>query len=271
AGQLAVAVAEALGLPSGGDAPRTAFINACVASTNAVISAARMIRGGRAEAVICGGAYVVGEMTFSMFDSGRALSQESQIRPFSKDRSGLLLGDGAAVFVLESARHAQARGARPLARLGGWGMAADAHHVVQPHPEGAGLALAASRALARAGVEAGRIDYVNAHGTGTALNDKAETRALRRLFGAAANRIPVSSTKSVTGHMLEATGAVELAITLLALQHGRIPPTCGYRERDPECDLDYVPGESRTAEVRRALTLNAAFGGVNAALVVERV
>jgi 3-oxoacyl-[acyl-carrier-protein] synthase II len=193
------------------------------------------------------------------------------VRPFSADRSGLLLGDGAAAVVLESASAARRRGARPLATIAGWGAASDAFHVSRPHPGGAGLAAAAQRALRRAGDPDGlRVDYVNAHGTATRFNDPAETRGLHEVFGARADQVPVSSTKSTTGHLLEAAGIVEFVITLLALTDGVLPPTANFTVADSECDLDYVPNTARDADVRRAMSVNAAFGGVNTALVLER-
>ncbi|MFE6667954.1 beta-ketoacyl-[acyl-carrier-protein] synthase family protein [Streptomyces sp. NPDC057697] len=259
-------IGEAFGLGF----PRLAFVNACVASTNSIAHGAELIRRGSADTVVCGGAYLVTEDVFAKFDSGRALSKEGVVRPFAAGRAGLLQGDGAAVLVLESAGRARARGAEVLAELVGWGLAADAYHVVKPHPRGEGLARAASTALRRAGLAPKDIGYVNAHGTGTPLNDVAETAALHSLFGGHAPHVPVSSTKSSTGHMLEATGAVEAVITLLALRDGVLPPTIGYQEPDPACDLDYVPHRARRAEVTHALSLNAAFGGVNAALVLKR-
>ncbi|WP_405926487.1 beta-ketoacyl-[acyl-carrier-protein] synthase family protein [Streptomyces sp. NBC_00035] len=259
-------IGEAFGL----DGPRLAFVNACVASTNAIAHGAALIRRGAADTVVCGGAYLVTEDVFAKFDSGKALSREGVVRPFAAGRAGLLQGDGAAVLVLESAERARARGAEVLAEVAGWGMAADAYHVIKPHPRGEGLARAARAALRSAGLAPERIGYVNAHGTGTPLNDVAETAALHGIFGAHAPDVPVSSTKGSTGHMLEATGAVEAVITLLALRDGILPPTVGYQEPDPGCDLDYVPGEARRAAVTHALSLNAAFGGVNAALVLKR-
>ncbi|MBD0743122.1 beta-ketoacyl synthase [Streptomyces sp. CBMA152] len=249
---------------------RLAFVNACVASTNAIAHGAALIRRGTADTVVCGGAYLVTEDVFAKFDSGKALSREGVVRPFAAGRAGLLQGDGAAVLVLESARRAEARGAEALAEVAGWGMAADAYHVIKPHPRGEGLARAAGAALRTAGVAPERIGYVNAHGTGTPLNDVAETAALHRIFGADAPGVPVSSTKSSTGHMLEATGAVEAVICLLALREGLLPPTIGYQQADPDCDLDYVPGRARRADLTHVLSLNAAFGGVNAALVLKR-
>ncbi|WP_330289658.1 beta-ketoacyl-[acyl-carrier-protein] synthase family protein [Streptomyces sp. NBC_00576] len=265
--QLAEVLAEGLGLAG----TRLAFTNACVASAAAIIHACRLISSGRIDVAVCAGGYLVEEETFGKFDSGRALSRDGMVRPFSADRSGLLLGDGVAAVVLESAEHARRRGARPLASVVGWGAATDAHHIAQPHPEGAGLALAAQQALRQAGDPDGAsLDYINAHGTGTKYNDGAETRGLRAAFPKWAESIPVSSTKSTTGHLLEAAGVVEFVITMLALLDGVLPPTAGYGTPDPECDLDYVPNEPRRADVHRALTINAAFGGANTALVLER-
>jgi len=250
---------------------RLAFTNACVASAAAIIHACGLISSGRLESAVCAGAYLVEEEVFAKFDSGRAMSRDGFVRPFSADRGGMLLGDGVATVVLESAEAVRRRGARPLAAVVGWGAASDAHHVSRPHPEGAGLAASARRALRRAGDPDGlRIDYVNAHGTATRFNDPAETRGLRQVFGTRADRVPVSSTKSTTGHMLEAAGVVEFVITLLALADGVLPPTANFTRADSECDLDYVPNQARDADVHRALSVNAAFGGVNTALVLER-
>ncbi|WP_035804596.1 beta-ketoacyl-[acyl-carrier-protein] synthase family protein [Kitasatospora mediocidica] len=268
---LPAALPHRLGAAFGLGELRLAFVNACVASTNAIGYGAELIRRGVADTVVCGGAYLVTEDVFAKFDSGKALSREGVVRPFAAGRAGLLQGDGAAVLVLESADRARARGAEVLAELAGWGMAADSYHVIKPHPQGAGLARAAGTALRRAGLEPEQIGYVNAHGTGTPLNDVAETAALHRIFGAHAPAVPVSSTKSSTGHMLEATGAVEAVITLIALRDGVLPPTIGYQQPDPACDLDYLPNRARRAAVTHALSLNAAFGGANAALVLKRV
>ncbi|MGX1564743.1 beta-ketoacyl-[acyl-carrier-protein] synthase family protein [Streptomyces sp. NPDC055506] len=265
--RLAELLAGQLGLTG----PRLTFTNACVASAAAIIHACRLISSGRIDVVVCAGGYLVEEETFGKFDSGRALSRDGMVRPFSADRSGLLLGDGVAAVVLESAEHARRRGARPLASVVGWGAATDAHHIAQPHPEGAGLARAARQALRLAGDPDGAaLGYVNAHGTGTRYNDGAETRGLRAALGKRADSIPVSSTKSTTGHLLEAAGIVEFVITTLALTDGVLPPTAGFTRPDPECDLDYVPNRPRRADPRRALTINAAFGGANTALVLER-
>jgi 3-oxoacyl-[acyl-carrier-protein] synthase II len=248
--------------------PRLAFVNACVAATNAIAYGAHLISIGKASSVVCGGASLVNEDDFAKFDSGQALSPEAVVRPFSVGRRGLLHGDGAAVLVLESAEHARRRNAVSYGSVLGWGLAADAHHPVQPHPQGLGLAAAARTALRRAGVAAEEIGYVNTHGTGTPRNDLAESLALRHVFGDRASTVPVSSTKSTTGHMLEATGAVEAVITLLALGEGVLPPTAGFLGPDPECLVDCIPHTARPSMVSRALSLNAAFGGANAALVL---
>lgn len=264
---LAESLAHSLGLTG----PRLTFTNACVASAAAIIHACRLISSGRADVAVCAGGYLVEEETFGKFDSGRALSRDGLVRPFSADRTGLLLGDGVAAVVLESAEHARRRGARPLAGVTGWGAATDAHHIAQPHPEGVGLARAARQALRLAGDPDGAaLGYVNAHGTGTRYNDGAETRGLRAALGERAESVPVSSTKGTTGHLLEAAGVVEFVITVLALMDGVLPPTANLTRPDPECDLDYVPNRPRQADLRRALTINAAFGGANTALVLER-
>ena len=258
-------VADRLGLTG----PRLAFTNACVASAYAIIHGCRLIASGRVDVAVCGGGYLVEEENFAKFDSGRALAADGAVRPFSADRTGLLLGDGVAVVVLEAADRARGRGIRPLARITGWGVRADAYHIAKPHPRGAGVAAAVGQALRRAGGSRA-LDYVNAHGTGTPSNDGAETAGLRQVLGERADATPVSSTKGTTGHLLEASGAVELVILLLALVDGVLPPTAGYTTPDPACDLDYVPNQPRQADVRRAMTVNAAFGGVNTAILLER-
>jgi 3-oxoacyl-[acyl-carrier-protein] synthase II len=240
-----------------------------VAASNALIHGAGLIASGREELALCGGCYLVNEEFFAKFDSGRAFSRDGLLRAFSGERSGLLLGDGAAVLVLEEKERALRRGARCLARVAGWGMADDAFHVCQPHPEGNGLAAAMRKALRRAGVGPEAVGYVNAHGTGTPLNDAAETKALKQAFGEHARGLAVSSTKTTTGHTLEASGALETVIALIALQDGVAPPTASYTKRDAACDLDYVPNEPRPVSLRYVLNINAAFGGVNTALLLE--
>jgi 3-oxoacyl-[acyl-carrier-protein] synthase II len=256
-------VAEALGA----NGPRLAFTNGCVAASNAIIHACRLIRSGRIAIALCGGAYLVENEFFAKFDSGRAFSRDGWVRPFSAERSGLLLGDGTAVLVLESGDHLKGRGGRPLARLAGWGMTSDAYHVCKPHPLGAGMAAAIGQALRSAGIASDQVGYINAHGTGTPANDGAETAAIKRAFGSGAT-MPVSSTKGSTGHSLEASGALEAVICVIALEEQRIPATASYLGPDPACDLDYVTEGPRDGPLQHAVSLNAAFGGANTALVL---
>jgi 3-oxoacyl-[acyl-carrier-protein] synthase II len=263
-GHLADRLAASLGVQG----RRLAFNNGCVASSNAIIHGCELILADRTDLVICGGCYVVDEEFFAKFDSGRALTTEPWLRAFSADRRGLLLGDGGAVLVLESRDRAVARGARSLATVAGWGMAADAYHVCQPHPKGAGLAAAIGMALDRAGRCAADVGYLNAHGTGTRLNDAAESRAVEAVFGPRGGRVPISSTKSTTGHTLEAAGALETIISLLAMRHGLLPPTAGYRMPDRECDLDHILNHPRPASPQYVLTVNSAFGGMSTAILL---
>ncbi|UED88597.1 beta-ketoacyl-[acyl-carrier-protein] synthase family protein [Streptomyces profundus] len=256
-------LSEELGL---GGAGRT-YINACVAASTAVAEAALLISSGRNDRVVVAAGHLVDAESFTTFNAGRALAPDGRLRPFSSGRKGLLLGDGAGAVVLEAVD--SRTGMRPLAKLTGWGMAGDAHHVCQPHPRGLGMARAISRALDRAGLTPGDLDYVNAHGTGTPYNDAAETAALHRAFGEHAERVPVSSTKSMHGHALQAAGLVELVICLLALELGSLPVNSGYLGPDPDCRLDLVLDSPRQVTARHVLSLNAAFGGANTALVVS--
>ncbi len=251
-----------------GPGRRLAFVNGCIASTNAIAHGVQLLQSGREDLVLAAGAYLVDIEFFAKFDSGRAFASDGRLRAFSRERSGLLLGDGLAVLALERAPHARARGVRPAARVCGWGMSSDGYHVCQPEPHGSGLAAAMRAALDRAGLSAGAVDYVNAHGTGTRINDAAEANAMRAVFGA--RRVPVSSTKSATGHTLEAAGALETIVAALALREQKLPPTVGFLGADPACDVDCVPNDARAAAVEHVLTVNAAFGGANAALVLGR-
>jgi 3-oxoacyl-[acyl-carrier-protein] synthase II len=245
-----------------------AYTTGCVAASTAVIDAALMIRSGRAERVLVVAGYLVDADYFAAFDAGRALSPAGSVRAFSRDRDGMLLGDAVAAVLLESAEAAERRGAPQFGLVAGWGRAGDAYHVCQPRPDGAGLARAIGAALGRAGLPVDRIGYVNAHGTGTAQSDAAETAALHRALGGHARQVPVSSTKSAHGHTLEASALLELIITVLALRHGRLPVNASFRERDPDCALNLVL-EPASADAEYALSVNAAFGGANTALVVR--
>jgi 3-oxoacyl-[acyl-carrier-protein] synthase II len=209
------------------------------------------------------------------FCRARALSTrnnepEKASRPFDRDRDGFVLSEGAGVLVIEELGHAERRGARIYAELAGYGLSSDAHHYTRPDPNGLGSGRAMTLALSDAGMDPAEIDYVNAHGTSTVPNDRIETLAVKKAFGGHARKLAVSSSKSMLGHMLGAAGAVEAAITALALSEGLIPPTINLLRRDPDCDLDCVPGKSRRRNIGAALTNSLGFGGINAALVLRK-
>jgi 3-oxoacyl-[acyl-carrier-protein] synthase II len=248
--------------------PARTYTAACVAATTAVADAAAMIATGRQDRVVVAAGFLVDEDIFALFDAGRALARDGRVRPFSAGRQGMVLGDAIAAVVLESATAAALRGATVLATLAGWGRSGDAYHVCQPRPDGTGLARAITAALTRAGVAADDVGYVNANGTGTVFNDSAEAAALHIALGPAVDRIPVSSTKSVHGHALEASGLLELVCTVLALRAGRLPVNAGFLGADDDCRLDLVVDEPRETDARYALSVNAAFGGANTALLV---
>ncbi|MFD5734103.1 beta-ketoacyl synthase N-terminal-like domain-containing protein [Streptomyces sioyaensis] len=264
----AAATGSALAARAGLRDARRTYTNACVAASTALADAAALIASGREERVAVAAGYLVDEDVFALFDAGRALADDGALRSFSAGRRGLLLGDGMAAVILESAAAAERRGAEPLARLLGWGRAGDAHHVCQPHPEGLGMALALTAALARADRDPEQVDYLNAHGTGTSYNDSAEAAAVHLAFGAHAPKLPVSSTKSLTGHTLEASGLVEFAVSVLVLQEGLLPVNAGYTGQDPACRLDLVTEGPRRLKPATVVSLNAAFGGANTALVL---
>jgi 3-oxoacyl-[acyl-carrier-protein] synthase II len=251
-------------------------MTACAAGTQAIGDAARWIRSGAADLVLCGGAdselYPMGLASFCLLGalSTRNDDPPRASRPFDAGRDGFVLGEGAGVLVLEELGHALARGARIRAEVAGFGSACDAYRVTDPHPDGEGAFLAMRRALEEARLRPDQIGYVNAHGTSTVANDRAETRALRRLLGEAAPRVPVSSTKSMIGHLTVAAGAVEAIATVLTLESGTIPPTINLEGQDPDCDLDYVPNAARRARVEAALSNSFAFGGQCASLVLAR-
>jgi 3-oxoacyl-(acyl-carrier-protein) synthase len=212
--------------------------------------------------------YLVDADSFALFDGARVLARDGQVRPFSVGRQGMLLGDAVAAVVLESAATARARGAPPLAWLAGWGRAGDAYHVVQPSPAGSGLARAIGAALRRARIDPADIGYVNANGTGTSYADASEAAALHAALGSHARKVPVSSTKSVHGHALEASALLELVLTVLAVRTGLLPVNAGFLGPDADCELELVLGAAREERCRYALSLNAAFGGASTTLVV---
>jgi 3-oxoacyl-[acyl-carrier-protein] synthase II len=262
------ATAGALARRTGLRTPSRTYTAACVAATSAVADAATMIAAGRIDRAVVAAGYLVDPGTFALFDAGRTLAKDGQVRPFSAGRKGMLLGDAAVAVVLESAAEAERRNVAAMARLAGWGRNGDAYHVCQPRPDGTGLARAIEAALVQAGVAPDGIGYVNANGTGTVYSDNAESAALHRAFGRDVRGIPVSSTKSVHGHALEASGLLELVLTILALRAGRLPVNAGYLGPDDACQLDVIVGEPRATDARYALTVNAAFGGANTALLV---
>src|SRR6266516_6874788 len=263
-GGLAASVASRCGLLVG---PRV-YTAACVAASSAVADAAAMIAHGRVDRVVVGAGYLVDEVIFAVFDAGRALARDGRVRPFSAGRKGILLGDGVAAVVLESGPAVRSRRARPLAVVAGWGRAGDAYHVCQPRPDGAGVAGAVRSALRRAAVTPDEVGYVNANGTGTPQSDAAEAAGLSRALGESLERIPVSSTKSVHGHALEASALLELVVTVLALRSGVLPVVAGFLEPDASCALDLVLDVGRHAQISYALSVNFAFGGANTALLV---
>ncbi len=251
-------------------------ISACVSSTQAIGEAARMIRQNEVDVMLCGGAHsTIHPFGFTGFQRLSALSTrndspQAAVRPFDADRDGFVIGEGAATFIIEELEHARRRGAEILGEITGYGSAQDAYRVTDSHPEGRGTASALQRALTSARLNPGDIDYINAHGTGTILNDRVETLAIKHAFGESAWKVPVSSTKSMLGHATTACGAIELAVCLFSLLSGVIPPTVNHEKPDPQCDLDYVPRNAREVNCRHVLTNNIGFGGQNAALIVSR-
>jgi 3-oxoacyl-[acyl-carrier-protein] synthase II len=254
--------------------PSFGTVSACAAGAHAIGTALRMIQSGEADAVVCGGAEsALVDLSIASFAALEATSPTGISRPFDARRDGFVMGEGAGILVLENAELARERGARVLGELIGYASTSDAHHLTAPHPEGEGAARAITLALRDAGLEPEDIDYVNAHGTSTPLNDLSETNALKRALGARAYEIPVSSTKSAIGHLLGAAGAVEAVATLLALRDRVAPPTLNYEEPDEGLDLDYVPGAARPLAVNGAppvaISNSFGFGGHNAVLVLR--
>jgi len=247
--------------------PCFAVSSACSSANHAIIQAFGLIRSGQVEVAITGGAESC--LTFGMIKAWEALRvlAADTCRPFCRERSGIVLGEGAGVLVLESLEHARARGARIYAELAGGGLSSDAGDLTLPDPDGAARAIAAALRDARINPE--DIDYINAHGTGTRANDATETEALHRVFGDHARRLAISSTKSMHGHALGAAGGLEAVATVLALSRGIIPPTMNFGTPDPDCDLDYVPNQARQGSLRAALSNSFAFGGLNAVLVLR--
>ena len=255
--------------------PNFATVSACASGAHAVGEAYRRVRDGDVELAVAGGAEAATlPICLAAFSQMGALARdpdpERACRPFDANRSGFVMAEGACALILEDAERAAGRGARVYAEIAGYGASDDAFHITAPDPAGSGAAFAIRTALADAGETPEAVDYVNAHGTSTPLNDAGETAALKAALGERAYAIPVSSTKSMTGHMLGAAGAIEAAVAALAVARGTIPPTIHYETPDPACDLDYVPNTARTADVRLAISNSFGFGGQNAVLAIRR-
>lgn len=260
----------------GAKGPNFCTTSSCASGTDAIGVSFETIRRGDAQAMITGGteAQII-PMTVAGFNAARAISTRNDepqkaSRPFDAERDGFVVGEGSAILILESLPFATKRGAPILAEIVSYGATGDAYHITQPAEGGEGGVRAMRMALKKAGLEPAEIDYINAHGTSTQLNDKNETMALKSTFGSEAYRIPVSSTKSMLGHLLGAAGAIETAICVLAIEHGIIPPTINLTHPDPECDLDYVPNEARQAKIDKVLTNSFGFGGHNSTLILRR-
>ncbi|MDD3517048.1 MAG: beta-ketoacyl-ACP synthase II [Chromatiales bacterium] len=270
-------VAGNLSIMSGLKGPNISLVSACATGTHSIGDAARMIVYGDADVMVAGGAEMATTpLGIGGFAAARALSTRNDeptraSRPWDKGRDGFVLGDGAGVVVLEEYEHAKARGARIYCELAGFAWNSDAFHMTQPSPGGEGAARCMKLALKDAGMNPDDIDYINAHGTSTPAGDKGETEAIKNALGDHARKVMISSTKSMTGHLLGAAGGVEAVFSILAMQHGVVPPTINLDDPDPECDLDYVPNTARQAEVRVAMSNSFGFGGTNGTLIFKAV
>lgn len=259
----------------GARGPNLSTVTACAASSHAIGEAFRMIREGISDVIITGGAEAtVTPLAFAGFCSMRALSTrndapEKASRPFELDRDGFVMSEGAGILILEELEHALNRGAKIYAEMVGYGLTGDAYHVSAPEPEGAGAVACMKMALNYANMMPEDLDYINAHGTSTKLNDLSENKAIKLVFGEHAYKLALSSTKSMTGHLLGAAGGVEAIFSVLSIKHGVIPPTINYETPDPECDLDYVPNKARQAKVRTVMSNSFGFGGTNASLIFK--
>ncbi|MBV6466577.1 MAG: 3-oxoacyl-[acyl-carrier-protein] synthase 2 [Anaerolineales bacterium] len=260
----------------GARGPNMSLATACATGTNALGEAAEMIRRGAADVMIAGAAEAaIVPVSMAGMNVMGALSTRNDeptraSRPFDKDRDGFLMGEGGAILILESLEHAQARGAKIICEFSGYGASDDAYHISAPAENGAGAALSMQLAIKDAGLSVTDIGYINAHGTSTSLNDKSETAAIKTVFGEQAYKIPVSSTKSMTGHLLGASGALEAVVCAKVISENLLPPTINYETPDPECDLDYVPNQARPAAPKHVMSNSFGFGGHNATLILSR-
>lgn len=256
--------------------PNYTTVTACASSTNSAGEAFKLVQNGEADIMVTGGTEApIIMLAMAGFCSMRAMSTRNEeperaSRPFDKERDGFVMGEGAGIIILESLEHAQARGARIYAEVAGYGATCDAYHITATDPEGAGAAKAMERAIQDAGLTPKDLDYINAHGTSTPIGDISETLAIKNVFGESARQVAVSSTKSMTGHLLGAAGGIETIICALAIQNGIIPPTINYENPDPECDLNYVPNHSINREVNVAMSNSFGFGGHNATIVLKK-
>lgn len=253
----------------------TTVVTACATGTNCVGEAFHAIKNDLADIMIAGGTEAsITPLSIAGFTSLTALSKSTDPKrasiPFDKERDGFVMGEGAGILILESLEHAKKRGATIYAEVVGYGSTCDAYHITSPDPEGEGAARAMELAIKQAGIDKNEVSYINAHGTSTPVNDKFETGAIKSVFGDSAKNIPISSTKSMTGHLLGAAGAIEAIVCVKALQEGFIPPTAGYKVPDEECDLDYVPNVGRKAELKYALSNSLGFGGHNAVILLKK-
>jgi len=260
----------------GAKGPNSSVVTACATGNHAIGEAMRIIERGDADVMIAGGSEaIIVPLTIAGFSQMKAMSTRNDeptkaSRPFDAARDGFVCGEGGGLVVLESLEHARQRDARIYAEMVGYGMTGDAHHMTAPDPEGDGAARAMAAALRDGGLEPSAVGYINAHGTSTPYNDKFETIAIKRVFGEHAKKVPISSTKSMTGHLLGAAGGIEAIATAFAIHHGVLPPTINYDTPDPDCDLDYIPNQARTQEVEVALTNAFGFGGTNATLALKK-
>jgi 3-oxoacyl-[acyl-carrier-protein] synthase II len=260
----------------GAKGPNLAVCTACAAGNHAIGEAYRLIREGQATIMICGGTEnMITPLTIAGFSVMKALSTrndepERASRPFDASRDGFVIAEGCGILVLEELEHALKRGAKIYAELIGYGLNADAYHMTAPSPDGEGAARCMELALKDAGILPQQVDYINAHGTSTPLNDVAETKAIKKVFGEHAYKLMVSSTKSMTGHLLGGAGGLEAVLTVMAVYEGIAPPTINLENPDPECDLDYVPNQARKADIRIAMSNAFGFGGTNATLVFKK-
>ncbi len=265
-----------MGQGIGAMGPNLSFVTACASGTNAIGEAMLAIMNDRADIIVSGGVEMaISRIGYAGFSNMHALSTindtpESSSRPFSKDRKGFVMGDGGAVLILEELEHAKKRGAPILAELVGYGATADAYHITAPHPDGIGAVRAIQDAIKMAGITPDMIDYINAHGTSTHANDKMETTAIKNVFGNYAKKIPVSSTKSMTGHLLGGAGGIEALVIAKACMDNKIPPTINLKEPDEELDLDYVPNVMREKVVNYAMSNSFGFGGHNAVIIIKK-